>query len=171
MGTDHHQSDDSPWRFTNQKVHHLLRRAGSWLAFILVIFILSGCKSSSPTPYVSPKVTGRVIDGQTKQPIKGVKVQRLMPDQQPRVLDEVKGGEAMTGAPAVRTATDGTFELASERSLSPFRRAGWYSVSLAFEHPEYIRYVTNYSLKDSVLTPQGEPVINTGDLWLERRSP
>lgn len=141
------------------------------VSVLLVALLQTGCKSSSPAPYVSPRVTGRIIDAQSKQPIKGVKVQRLMPDQQPNVLNDVKGGQALASASAARTASDGTFEMASERSLSPFRRGGWYSVSLAFEHPEYTRYVTNYSLKHAVITPKGEPVVNTGDIWLERKSP
>jgi hypothetical protein len=116
-------------------------------------------------------VIGRVLDAQTQQPLKGIKVVRLAPDQQPNVLDEVKGGQALASAPAVRTDADGRFELASERTLSPFRRGGWYSVSVAFEHPERLRLVRNYTLKQSVLTPKGEPVVDTGDIWLERKSP
>jgi hypothetical protein len=112
-----------------------------------------------------------VIDGQTQQPIKGVKVRRLIPDQEPNVLNDVKGGQALAKAPAVRTDADGNFELASERTLSPFRRGGWYSVSLAFDHPEYTQYLTNYSLKHSIVTPKGEPVVNAGDISLERKSP
>jgi len=147
-------------------------RAGRWSALalcLLVPLIAAGCKSSSPTPYVSPRVTGRLLDAQTQQPVKGVKVHRLIPDQEPNVLNDVKGGQALAKAPAVRTAADGTFELASERGLTPFRRGGWYSVSIAFEHPDYARYVTNYSLKHSIVTPKGEPVVNAGDIWLERK--
>jgi hypothetical protein len=139
--------------------------------FILAALLQTGCKSSSPAPYVSPKVAGRVLDAQTRQPLKGVKVQRLIPDQEPNVLNDVKGGQALSKTPAVRTAADGAFELASERSLSPFQRGGWYSVSIAFEHPGYFRYVTNYSLKHAVISPKGEPVVNTGDIWLECKSP
>jgi hypothetical protein len=142
-----------------------------WPVLILAAIILTGCKSSSPAPYVSPKVTGRVLDAQTHQPLKGVKVQRLIPDQAPNVANDVKGGQVMAKAPAVRTTADGTFELASERSLSPFQRGGWYSVSITFEHPGYFRCVTNYSLKHAVITPKGEPVVHTGDIWLERKSP
>jgi hypothetical protein len=141
-----------------------------WLVVILAALIVAGCKSSSPAPYVSPKVTGRVVDEQTQQPLKGVKVQRLIPDQEPNVANNVKGGQVMMKAPVARTAADGTFELASERSLSPFLRGGWYSVSIAFEHPAYIRYRTNYSLKHAVLTPKGEPVVNAGDIPLARKS-
>ena len=141
------------------------------LGALILMFALVGCKSSSPAPYVSPKVAGRVLDARTQLPIKGVKVQRLTPDQQPDVAKNVKAGEVMMQAPAVRTEADGTFELASERSLSPFQRSGWYSVSIAFEHPDFTRSVTNYSLKHAVITPKGEPVVNTGDIWLKRKSP
>lgn len=142
------------------------------LLFIGLVLLtgLTGCKSSR-APYVAPRVTGRVLDAHTQQPIKGVKVQRLAPNQQPNVLDDVKGGQVMASAPAVRTGADGTFELVSERSLSLFQRGGWYAVTIVFEHPAYWRQVTNYTLKHSVLTPKGEPLVNAGDIWLERKSP
>ena len=138
---------------------------------LLLLSVLTGCRLASPAPYVSPRVTGRVLDHLTQQPLKGVKVQRLMPDQQPNVLDDVKGGQALAGTPAVRTAADGTFELPSERTLSPLQRGGWYSVSIVFEHSDYLRYVTNYSLKHSVLTPKGEPVVKAGEIPLQKKSP
>jgi hypothetical protein len=171
MASYNHQDKHSQWRHTEAGARRLLRSAASWLAFVLAIFLLAGCKSSSPAPYVSPKVTGRVVDALTQAPLKGVKVRKVVPDQEPNVLNDVKGGQALSKTPAVRTAADGTFELGSERSLSPFQRGGWYSVGLAFEHPEYTRYVTNYSLKHSIVSPKGEPVVNTGDIWLERKSP
>jgi hypothetical protein len=144
--------------------------SGSALAlFIAVAWILAGCKSSSPSPYVSPRVTGRVVDAQTRQPIKGVMI--LLPEQQPNALDGVKGGHALAGASTLRTALDGSFELASARTLSPFRRGGWYSVTLAFEHSEYTPFVTNYSLQHAVISPKGEPVVNAGDIGLKRKSP
>jgi hypothetical protein len=135
---------------------------------VILMFALAGCKSSSPAPYVSPQVTGRVLDEQTQQPIKGVKVRRLLPDQEPNVANNLKGGQVMVKAPAVRTAADGTFELASERRLTPFQRGGWYSVSLAFEHPGYLRRVTHYTLKDAILSPRGEPLVQAGDIPLQK---
>ena len=153
------------------KAQHPSRSTTGCLLFILLGLILTGCKSSSPAPYVSPKVTGRVIDAQTRQPIKGVKVQRLIPDQEPNVLTPVKGGQVLAKAPAVRTAADGSFVLTSQRSLLPLHRGGWYSVSLAFEYPEYARFVTNYSLRDAVKTPNGEPLVQAGDIPLQKISP
>lgn len=137
----------------------------------IAALVLAGCKSSSTAPYVSPKLTGRVIDAQTQQPLKGVTVKRLIPDQQRKALDDVKGGQVLAKAPAVRTKTDGTFELASERSLSLFQSGGWYSVSLAFDYPGYLRFATNYTLRDSILTPKGEPLVQTGDVPIQKISP
>jgi hypothetical protein len=145
-------------------------RLALWLTILTLALAFGGCKASSPTPYVSPRVTGRVIDSQTRQPIKGVKVRRATLGQESDP-QSAKGAEVMGKAPAIRTAADGTFLLASERSLSPFLRGGWYSVSIAFEHTEYIRYRTNYSLKHAILTPKGEPVVNAGDIPLARKSP
>lgn len=138
-----------------------------WFVILLLAAVVwTGCRSSSPTPYVAPRVTGRVRDARTDLPVKGVKVLRVNQGQPPKVLDEVRGGEVMASAPTVRTDADGRFELASQRSLSPFQRDGWYSVSLAFESPGYLRFTTNYSLKHSILSPKGEPQVNAGDIRL-----
>src|SRR5262249_420999 len=95
-----------------------------WLLVATPCF-LAGCKSVSP--YVSPRVEGRVVDAQNHQPIAGVKVQRLSSSHntdQPR-----KGGELMAHAPVVvLTSEDGAFVLDSIRSLTFLRKTGWYSV-------------------------------------------
>jgi hypothetical protein len=109
-----------------------------------------------------------VLDEQTQQPIKGVKVRRLLSDQEPNVANNIKGGQVLAKAPAIRTAADGTFELASERRLAPFQRGGWYSVSLAFEHPGYLRRVSHYTLRDAILSPKGEPQVKAGDIPLQK---
>jgi hypothetical protein len=72
----------------------------------------------------------------------------------------------MAKAP-VRTERDGRFTLDTERVLTPFRGAGWFSVQLSFEHAGYERLRTNYSrLNLSTNTPNGEPLLDAGDILL-----
>lgn len=141
------------------------------LGFVFVAVGLSGCRTRSPSRYISPRVTGRVLDRETLQPLHGVRVRRVTSDTGVRPLDAPKGGQTLEKKPAVRTRADGTFDLASERSLSFLQRGGWYSVSLAFEHAGYERFVADYTLADATQTAKGEPWVNAGDILLDRKEP
>lgn len=143
---------------------------GGSCAFLLATCIFTGCVSSSPSQYVSPRVTGRVIDAQTQQPIKGVRVQRPTPDQNVDADETLKGGQLTEQTPAVRTGSDGRFALTSERDLALFRNVGWYSVRVSFDHAGYERLVTNYTLIDAIITPSGEPLVKAGDIRLRPKS-
>lgn len=96
----------------------------SALLWVPLALCLAGCQTNSPSQYVSPRVTGRVLDAQTHQPVADVQVSRVSANEDLRALDVPKGGQAMETAPAVRTGADGTFVLDSERSLTFFRRSG-----------------------------------------------
>jgi hypothetical protein len=137
------------------------------LAFVIVAFAFAGCKSSSPSQYISPRITGRMLDAQTQLPIEGVQVRRLKPAQDPNVDQAIKGGERIGQTPAVRTGRDGTFVLDSERNLALFQRLGWYSVTLAFAHPGYERLTTEFTLANATNTPTGEPLVRAGDIRLQ----
>lgn len=136
------------------------------LALALVALALTGCKSASPSQYISPRITGRVLDAKTQQPIEGVQVRRLTPPD-PNVDQAIKGGQVMQQAAAVRTGNDGTFVLVSERNLAVFRRLGWYSVSLTLAHPSYERLTTEFTLANATNTPSGEPLVRAGDIHLQ----
>ena len=65
------------------------------------------------------------------------------------------------------TDRDGRFTLETERALTPFRGAGWFSVQLLFERSGYERFRTNYSsLNVSTNSPKGEPLLDAGDILL-----
>ena len=140
------------------------------LAFLPVCFLLTlllaGCQSQSDSQYVSPRVTGRVLDAQTHQPVPDVRVRRVSANESLRELDAPKGGQMMEQAPAARTGADGAFVLDSVTDLSFFRKLGWYSVTLSFEHPHYERFVTTYTLKDATNTTSGEPWVKAKDILL-----
>lgn len=136
--------------------------ANGLLAVVLMTGWLAGCKSS-PAQYISPRVTGRVFDHQTRQPIPGVQIQRLKPEN--RGLDQPHaGGEALQQTPSVWTQADGTFAVDSRKDL--FSPSGWYAISLAFSHAGYTTLQTNYTIAHAIKSPKGEPVVDAGDILL-----
>jgi hypothetical protein len=138
------------------------RIAARWL----VVLLLTGCQTHSPSQYISPRVTGRVVDAQTHRPIADVQVRRVSSGENLDGLDAPKGGQMMANAPVVRTGADGTFVLDSVTDLAFFRKVGWYSVTLSFEHAHYERFVTTYTIKDATNSPSGEPWLQAKDILL-----
>ena len=67
----------------------------------------------------------------------------------------------------VRTQADGKFTLQSERVLSIFRGAGWNQVRLTFQRAGYETLKTNYSIWPATNAPQGEPVLDVGEIHLQ----
>ena len=139
-------------------------------ALLTLAFLSAGCQSSPvlSSQYVSPCVTGRVLDATTGQPLRNVSIRRVKPSQQVVSSTPRVGDESLERTRAVRTGPDGAFSLDSERDLTILRRDGWYSVSLAFTRQGYERLVTNYSLVNAVIAPSGEPVVNAGNILLQR---
>jgi hypothetical protein len=140
------------------------------LSLLIVACALPGCKSHSPSQYISPRVEGRVLDIQTHQPIKDVQVRRITADQSYQIDDPPKGGQLMQKTAGVRSASDGTFVLESERDVALFQTLGWYSVSIAFQHPAYVGFRATYTVTEATNTAQGEPLIKTGDILLILRA-
>jgi hypothetical protein len=136
------------------------------LGSVTAACLLGGCKSASPSQYISPRVEGRVLDSQSHQPIKDVQVRRLAGDESYRAEDPPKGGERLQKAPAVRTAADGTFVLDSVRDFALLQTLGWYSLNLSFQHPAYERFFTNYTMASATNTVKGEPLVRTGNILL-----
>ena len=137
------------------------------LAVVIAALAMAGCKSATPSHYTSPRITGRVVDARTQQPIADVQVRRLVPNQEPDVAQVIKGGERLDQSPAVRTGRDGTFVLVSEKNLALFQKLGWYSVTLTLAHPNYERLTTEYTLLNATNTPTGEPLVQAGDIRLQ----
>jgi hypothetical protein len=148
-------------------------RAGMvWSLALLCLLTLptaSGCKSNSPSHYVSPRVIGRVLNEQTHLPIAGVQIKRVVPNYEAGTLDQVKGGEALQKMNPVRSATDGTFNLDSQKSVTFFRQIAWFSVEISFKHSDFENFTTNYTPSQAVFSANGEAVIHAGDIWLKPR--
>ncbi len=148
--------------------------AACWVRLGVVLLLSAfgavGCKSTSLSTYVAPRVVGRTVNVETRQPVEDVKVRRVTSDESYRPLDPPKGGQVMERTPAVRSGKDGRFDLDSVRALAPFARDGWYSVTIRFEHPDYGWCDIGYTLANATNTPAGEPLVNAGDILLIPRA-
>jgi hypothetical protein len=137
------------------------------LALSLAALALAGCQSRPLSPIVSPRVTGRVLAADTKQPLADVKVINTGDTEHSDRTVPPKGGQMLMVSPPVSTDRDGRFVLEPERALTPFRGAGWFSAQLLFERSGYERFVTNYSyLNLRTNTWKGEPALDAGDILL-----
>jgi hypothetical protein len=133
---------------------------------LLAVSSVAGCRSTSPSPYISPRLEGRVVDAQTHQPISGVKVKRVVPNQNPDVDEAPKGGQLMEKTRAVQSGPDGTFVVDSERDLELFGGLGWVGVTFSFQHAGYATFTTNYTIVNATNTPSGVPLVKAGDILL-----
>ena len=135
-----------------------------WIGLAAAMSVaVTGCHS--PSQYSSPRVTGRVLDEQTGQPLKDVAVRRVS-DNTP-VMAPPKGGEMLKQAPSIFTGADGAFVLKSVRDLAFLQRVQWYSVSLSFTHRGYEQLMKTYPLASATNTASGEPIVPAGDVLLK----
>jgi hypothetical protein len=125
-----------------------------------------GCKTGSPSQYVSPRVEGRVLDSVTRQPINSVQVRRVSADGNEATTTPMKGGELLRHQPAVESSTDGSFVMDSVRYVAFLQTLGWFTLDLSFSHHDYQTYVAHFTLANSTNTATGEPLIRTGDILL-----
>ena len=132
--------------------------------------VLAGCKSHSPSHYVSPRIIGRVLDENTRQPIAGVEVKRVVPDYDAGTLQQVKGGETLQRTRPAQSTVDGTFDLDSQKSVALFRDLAWFTVEISFAHRNYERFVTNYTPRYATISTNGEPVIQAGEILMTPKS-
>ncbi|HWX21292.1 MAG TPA: hypothetical protein VN578_15435 [Candidatus Binatia bacterium] len=124
---------------------------------------LTGCESARFGPYVSPRVVGRVVTADTRQPLEGVEVRRGRGEPRPKAGWSPKGAELLMRKGPVRTGHDGEFSLGSERVLALISWAGWSTVRLTFERPGCERFQTNYTMANLLTnTPGDEPVLDAG---------
>ena len=139
------------------------------LLLCLVALAMAGCQSIPFSPFVSPRVTGRVLQADNRQPLAGVTVKSGAQAMSSRSTLPPKGGELLMAGVPVRTDGDGRFTLETERALTPFRGSQWFSVQLLFERGGYESFRTNYS-RLSVTTngPAGEPLLNAGEILMLR---
>ena len=133
----------------------------------LAALALAGCQSHPFSVAVAPRLTGRVLAADTRHPLAGVKVWNLDQADDRNGTVPPKGGQLLQTKATVLTDHDGKFVLETQRVLTPFNSAGWFSVWLSFERAGYERYLTNYSyLNLSTNASKGEPGLNAGNILL-----
>ena len=152
------------------KIHAGAQRLSAGQLWLLLAAIaLMGCKSVST--YVSPRVTGRVLAADTRQPIANVKVKRVNPTADQNYHDPAKGGQKMESASGTRTDQQGRFRLDAERDLTLLQQQVWFSVTVSFQHDGYLTLRTNFTAASAATNaPDGAPVINAGDILLRPAS-
>jgi hypothetical protein len=145
----------------------LICRGRTALLLLPALVGLASCKTSSPSYYISPRVTGCVLDAETKQPVVNVRVRRQTANQSYKPIVPPKGGEQMENAPQTATTDrEGIFTLGSIKDLGIFFRPGWFTVTLALEHSGYERAIVSYGLSDATNAPSGEPLIQAGNILI-----
>jgi hypothetical protein len=133
---------------------------------LLVGLVLLGAGCGSPTQYISPRVTGQVLNAQTRQPVAKVQIQRVhdKPRQDPNTVP--RGAEAIQENWYADTDTEGRFTVDSTTTLTFLNSVTWYSVTLAFSREGYTTFTTNYTPAEATFLPSGEPVVNAGTILL-----
>ena len=157
-------------RFTSARPNGSRRKSALLLGCLMAAFALAGCKSTSHSQYISPRIEGRLLDAQTHQPVQGVNVRRPLPDQNPAVDEAPKGATVLNQPRGVLSGKDGRFVMDSECDLALFRKSRWYADSISFEHPAYKPLTVTYTLSDATNTATGEPVVKAGDILLTPRA-
>jgi hypothetical protein len=137
------------------------------LGLVVLACALIGCKNYSVSEYVSPRVTGRVLDAQTHLPLAKVEVRRVGQATIANGGDQPKGGQIMQEPAPILTDSQGAFVVDSQRALALFRHLGWYSITLSFDRYGYAKFVNSYTVAESTNTATGEPLVQTGDVFLQ----
>ncbi|MGA2788522.1 MAG: hypothetical protein ABSF60_13450 [Verrucomicrobiota bacterium] len=138
---------------------------------LLFVMALAGCQPGKFSHYISPRVTGRVLAADTRQPLPDTTVRRVVPMMAAGENTQPKGGELLMRPGWVRTAADGRFVLEGERDIALFRHPAWWSVTLSFTADGYTFFQTNYTSANlSGHSPEGEPLVNAGDILLKPKS-
>jgi hypothetical protein len=136
------------------------------LSFVLApILVLAWTGCHSPSQYSSPRVTGRVLNEQTQQPIQAVQVRRSA--DKPTSHEAPKGAQLLVQTPSVLTEADGSFALESQQALAFLWRIRWYSVTVSFTHSGYEPLTRTFTLANSTNSPNGEPLVEAGDVLLK----
>jgi hypothetical protein len=137
------------------------------LALLLFAIILAGCQWGKHSYYISPRVTGRVLAADTQQPLERATVRRVLPQPYAGADTPPKASQLQMIPGGVRTDADGRFVLEAERVIAVLRHGGWHSVTVSFEHAGYTGFQTNYTAaKFKERSPEGVPLVNTGDIIL-----
>jgi hypothetical protein len=139
------------------------------IAALLLPVLPMGCHSFRVQDYVSPRITGRVLDADSRAPVPNVIVRRFYSDRNGPSTFPPKGGERMLERDEVRTDPNGQFKMADEKNALTFGGGSAYSVRLLFQHSRYESVRTNYfGASITEAGPNRPPELNAGEIFLQR---
>ena len=126
---------------------------------------LTGCGSVGIFHAVTPTVSGRVLAADTRQPLAGVQIIRVLPGQGVSGSRPAKGAELLQAGRPIYTDAAGNFILPGKTALTWWHPAGAGAVRLAWFAPGYVTGQTNLiPPKTGVSSVVTE--ISTGDILL-----
>ena len=134
------------------------------LVTLLLAMAAVGVGCHSPSQYISPRVEGRVVNAITGQPISDVAIRRFSTASHDN--DPPKGAEMLDSEPTVVTQADGSFIVKSRTSLAFLHHVRWYSVTFIFTRSGYEKQKRTYSFTEATKTPDGEPLVQAGEIKL-----
>jgi hypothetical protein len=134
--------------------------------------LLVGCESFVAQGYVSPRVTGRVLNAATREPLWNASVRRLSNTDNLGNYSSMppRGGEMLMATGVARTDRNGNFTLAAEQVALGV--VSIISMEFEFRCAGYQTLITNFP--SSLITntvSKGPPTIHAGDILLERAKP
>jgi hypothetical protein len=136
---------------------------------LLQLSVLSnGCQWVGFNNHVTPQVSGRVLDADTRQPLAGVKVLRVLHGQVENPSTPEYGAQLLQQERPVTTDVRGEFVFSSRSYFTFLNEANWWELKLAFQSSGYETWQTNFSTADvKTNLPNGTPLVEAGDILLK----
>ena len=136
------------------------------LLMLALAGLFTGCGSVGVFHAVTPTVSGRVLAADTRQPLAGVQIIRVLPGQGVGGSRPAKGAELLQAGRPIYTDAAGNFVLAGKTNLTWWRPAGAGAVRLAWLAPGYVTGQTNLISPKTGASAAGAE-ISTGDILLK----
>src|SRR5215831_16609390 len=92
----------------------------------------AGCQWVGFTSHVTPQVSGRVLDADTRCPLAGVKVLRVLHGQVENPPTPVHGAQLMQQERPVTTNARGEFIYPGKSYFTILNEANWWTLTLSF---------------------------------------
>ena len=145
-------------------------RAGLVGTLALLALTWAGCQDLAlpHQAWTQPRITGRVLDEATRQPVAGAKVTRVRPPSNDGFSDDTKGGPQMVNRPVFAvTEADGRFQLAGERTAQLFLETfPDFAVTLRVSVSGYATFQEQFTNVIFAGPQTNEPLVNAGDIRL-----
>jgi hypothetical protein len=130
--------------------------------------LLTGCQWVGFNNHVTPQVSGRVLDADTRRPLADVKVLRVLHGQVENPPTPAYGAQLLQQERPVTTDARGEFVFSSRSYFTFLNEAGWWELKLSLQHAGYATLRTNFSTADvKTNLPDGTPVVHAGDILLK----